>query len=153
MHPVGKLDDDNPDILRHGHEHFPQVLRLLLLPGRVGDLAQLGHPIDEQGHLTAKPLLDLLDGAVGIFHHVVEQPRHNRLGVHAKANQDGRHRQGVDDIRLSRAAFLLPVLFFRQAVGSLDLFPVVLLAAVLDDLLQLFKAADLHHQCHGASLL
>ena len=31
MQAVGKLDDDNPDIIRHGDEHFTDVFRLLLL--------------------------------------------------------------------------------------------------------------------------
>ena len=56
VQPVGQLDDDDPDVLGHGHQHFPQVLRLLLLPGGVGDLAQLGDAVHQQGHLLAELL-------------------------------------------------------------------------------------------------
>ena len=153
MHPVCELDDDDPDILCHGHQHFPQVLCLLLLPGGIGDLGQLGHPVDKQGHLFAKGLLDLLNRAIGVLHHIVEKSGHNGLGIHTQAHQDGRHRQGVDDVGLAGAALLVLVLLLRQAVGLLNLGPVVLFAAFLYDLSQLLIAADLHHNCHCCSLL
>ena len=135
VHPIGELDDDDADVLGHGHEHLPQVFRLLLLPGGIGDLAQLCHAVDEQCHLFAKLLLDVLQRAVGVLHHVVEQAGHHRLGIHAKAHQDSRHRQGVDDVGLPRAALLLPVLLLGQAVGGLNLFPIVLFATFRDDFL------------------
>ncbi len=59
MQPVGELDEDDADVLGHRDEHLAQVLALLLGQRLELDLAELGHPVDEIGHLVAEPLADL----------------------------------------------------------------------------------------------
>ena len=38
VYPVADLDQNDPDILGHGHEHFPQIFHLLLFRGGILDL-------------------------------------------------------------------------------------------------------------------
>ena len=49
MEPVGELDDDDPDIARHGYEHLADILRLLLLLGLERHPAYLGNAVDKLG--------------------------------------------------------------------------------------------------------
>ncbi len=52
---VGQLDEDHPDVVRQGEEHFPEVLGLL--GGAVfEDAADLGEAVDDAGDLFAKHL-------------------------------------------------------------------------------------------------
>ena len=47
VQPVGELDEDDADVLRHGQEHLADVLGLLLLVGPGAELGQLGDAVDE----------------------------------------------------------------------------------------------------------
>lgn len=49
MQPVGQLNDDHADILRHGKEHLADILRLLFLLGGKRHLAELCHTIHKVG--------------------------------------------------------------------------------------------------------
>ena len=104
---VGQLDQNHADILGHGQEHLPQVLRLdLNLVGRIGQLAQLGDAVHQEGHLVAEFLGDLLRGHDRILHRVVEKARHNGLLVELQVRQNDGNAERMDDIRLSRFAKL-----------------------------------------------
>ena len=51
---VGKLNDNDADVLGHGEEHLAQRKRLLLVHAIDFDVGELGHAIDELGHRIAK---------------------------------------------------------------------------------------------------
>ena len=51
---VGQLDQDHPDIVRHGKQHLAEIFRLALFLGLEMDLADLGDAIDEICHLGAE---------------------------------------------------------------------------------------------------
>ena len=88
VEPVGELDDDDPHVLGHGHEHLPDVLGLLLLhrPG-AAELGELRDPVDQARHLAAEPLLEVGERIVGVLGHVVQQRRRQRLGVHLQRGE------------------------------------------------------------------
>ena len=54
MQAVSQFDQNDTDILRHGHEHLAMVFRQLLFMGLVLDLPELGHPIDNHAHIMTK---------------------------------------------------------------------------------------------------
>ena len=54
MQAVCQFDQNDTNILRHGHEHLAMVFRQLLFMGLVLNLPELGHPIDNHAHIMTK---------------------------------------------------------------------------------------------------
>ena len=71
--PVGKLDQDDPDVLGHGHDHLAEVVRLALLAALELHAGQLGHAVHEHGHLVAEEGRDLLLRDGGVLDGIVQQ--------------------------------------------------------------------------------
>ena len=121
VQPVGELDDHHPHVLGHGHEHLPDVLRLLLLHGpRGAELAQLGDPVDQPAHLAPEALLDVGEGEVGILGNVVEERGRERLGIHLQRGELVGDLDRVADVGLSGGAQLSGVRLGGDLVGTLD---------------------------------
>ncbi len=139
VQPVGQLDDDDPDILGHGQQHLADVLRLLPLPGGKGDAPQLGDPVHQEGDLLAELLFDLVQGDVGVLHHVVEEGGNDGIGVHPQFHQDDGGADGVDDIGLPGAAQRPLMGALRQLVGLFDPLHIILLIGLFDPFRQLPK--------------
>ena len=59
MQPVGELDEQHPDVARHGEQELAQVLRGALAFALRLDLGQLGDAVDQPGDVLAEMLLDL----------------------------------------------------------------------------------------------
>ena len=51
---VCQFDQNNPNILRHGHQHLAMVFRQLLLVGFVLDLPQFGHTVYNRPDIWTK---------------------------------------------------------------------------------------------------
>ena len=121
MEPIGQLDDHNPDVLGHGHEHLPDVLCLLLLHGPSGaELAELGDAVDEASHFAAETLLDVREGHVGVLGDVVEQGSREGLCVHLQLRQVVGDLERVGDVRLAGGPQLPFVGGGRDLMGALD---------------------------------
>ena len=103
---VGELDEDDPEVLGHRHDHLPVVLRLGLLAALEADARQLRDAVDELPDLVAELGLDVLEGDVGVLDDVVEQRRSNRLVVQLELRTDPRDRIGVVDELLAGAPLL-----------------------------------------------
>ena len=73
---VGQLDQDDPDIAGHRQQHLAKTLGLLLFLALELDAVQLGQAIDQIGHLRAEAFDECLFGGTGVFHHIVQQRRH-----------------------------------------------------------------------------
>ena len=113
MQPVGQLDENHPDILGHGEEHPAEILRLFFLFRFEFDLRQLGHAHNERADLFAEHFADIRFGARRILHDVVQKRRGDRAVIESEIEQNIRHRDRVNDIRLARLA-LLPVVHFLR---------------------------------------
>ena len=109
VQPVGELDEDHAEVLRHRDHHLADVLGLLLLVGAEGDPAQLGHAVDQARHLGTELALDLLGGQVGVLDRVVEQGGRDRRRVQLQVGEDGRHLERVVDVVLARQPVLAAV--------------------------------------------
>ena len=140
VQPVGQLDEDDPDVLGHGQEHLPDVLRLLLLVGVGGEARQLRHPIHEPGHVGAEALLDVGQREVRVLGHVVEQGGRGCDRVDAQVGQDLGRGDGMRDVRLAGGALLPGVGLGREAIGALDRLQIrlgIVLSEGLDQLARL----------------
>ena len=75
VQPVGKLDEDDTDILRHRQEHLPEVLRLRVqLVGRIIQPSKLRHAIHQKRDLRPELFADLLLCHDRVFHNIVQKP-------------------------------------------------------------------------------
>jgi hypothetical protein len=107
-----------------------------LLAAREGDLGELGQPVDENGHVLAEGLLDLLEGRQGVLDGVVQDAGDDRGRVELHVGQDVGHLHGVREIGLAGQAQLSRVDRGREDVGLLDQLQVRLravLAALIED--------------------
>ena len=118
MQAVGKLDQNDADVLCHGKEHLPQVFCLnLQLIRIVGEPAQLRDPVHQKRHLTAELQPEPLIRYDGILYHVVEKSRDNRLLVKLQLRQDDRHTKGMNNISLAGFANLPLMGIIRNPEG------------------------------------
>ena len=72
---VGNLDENHADVLAHGEKQLLEVLglgRSLLAENAAADL---GESVDNLGNLRSEHIADILNGIVGIFHHIMKQGR------------------------------------------------------------------------------
>eukprot|EP00951_Prasinocladus_malaysianus_P025473 scaffold223467_cov49-Prasinocladus_malaysianus.AAC.6 len=77
VQPVGQLDEDDADLLRHGQEELLQVHGLDVhvgVPlGQPADLAELRLALHYPPHVVPKQLLNVFEcDLVGVFHAVVQ---------------------------------------------------------------------------------
>ena len=54
VEPVGQLDDQDPEVLGHRHQHLAHGGGLLRLLGVEADAVELGDAVDDGGHLGAE---------------------------------------------------------------------------------------------------
>ena len=120
VEPVGELDEDDADVLRHGQEHLADVLGLLLLVATGAELGQLGDAVDEVRDLRPEALLDVAEVVLGVLGDVVEQRRRDRHRVEAELGQDLGHGQRMGDVRLAAGPLLALVGLDGEAVGPFD---------------------------------
>ena len=117
VQPIGKLDQDDADVVDHRQQHLAEILGLPLLARREWDGADLGDPFDDVRHLGAEVLLNLFDGRQGVFDDVVQQPGGNSHGIEPHVGQNARDLERVHEVGLPRMPDLALVLQGREHVG------------------------------------
>ena len=140
MEPVGQLDQDDAEVADHGQEHLAEGLGLLLFLRDVGVAGDLGDAVDELGDVVAEHLLQGLFRGERVLEDVVEQPDGDGGLVEAHLRENVRDLEGVDEIRLARAADLPAMLPRREDVGPLQQLLVEVRLIALDLLEDLFEA-------------
>ena len=119
---VGNLNEDDPDILAHGHEHLPEVLHLLIFLGGVLDAGQLANPLHQIGDGGGKHPGHVLVGGRGVLDDIMEQGGLNGLGVQLQLLRHNLgHGQGMDDIGLAAFALLPLVAAVRIRKSGADM--------------------------------
>ena len=118
---VGHLDENDPDILRHGEQQPPEVLGL----GRglvAEDTARnFGQSVDNRGYLLAEVVLDVLDGVLGVLDYIVEQRGAYRGGAQPNLlAHDAGHGNGVEYVGLARTTAYALVGLFGKFECTLD---------------------------------
>ncbi|OIQ69965.1 hypothetical protein GALL_484280 [mine drainage metagenome] len=70
MQPVGKFDDQHPDISGHRDDHLPDGLSFCGFPK--SHSIKFGHPINQARYLVAEFLSKLIERVVGVLDRVVQ---------------------------------------------------------------------------------
>ena len=121
---VRQLDQDDPDVLRHGEEHLAQVHRLhlfllfravVIIAGKF-EFGQLGDAVHEKGHVLAELIPDLLVGHDRVFHDVMQKARDDGLFVKFEVREDHRDVERMNDIWFARP----PHLSFVRLPGGIE---------------------------------
>ncbi len=116
VHAIGKLHEDDADVIHHRQQHLAEVLRLPLLARGEADGADLRHAFDDVGHFRAEKLVDPLDRGQRVLDDVVQQARGDRHDVELHVCQEVGHREGVDQVGFPRMADLTAVLGGREHI-------------------------------------
>ena len=106
VHAVGELHQDDAQVAHHRQQHLAERLRLRLLAALELDLVELGDSVDQLGHVRAEARGQLILGRRGVFDDVVQDRRHDGVGVQAQIGEDGRGGHRMRNERLAREAFL-----------------------------------------------
>ena len=119
MQAVGQLDEDHPQVLRQGEDHFAQILHPAF-HAPIFDPAQLGHPVDQEGDLLSERAFYLRERGARVFHHVMQKPRGYARVIQPPAAEYLRGGFDVQEIRVVVLALLSGVGLFGQPVGAGD---------------------------------
>ena len=84
MQPVGKLNHDNSNILRHRKKHLAIVFKLYIFLGHIFNASKLRHTINECYNGFPKLLIHLLKCSRGILHDIMKQRCTYRFVIHMK---------------------------------------------------------------------
>ena len=117
---VRQLDDNYTDILSHGQEHLTIVFNLTFFLGNIFDFAQLGHSVNQHGHLRPKHFLQLLKSGIRILHHIVQKSGSQRFLVHLHLGQDVGYLGGMYDVGLAGTPFLVRMLLGGKFICFLN---------------------------------
>ena len=106
---VGELDDQDPQVLGHRHEHLAHRGGLLGLLGVELDAVELGDAVDDGGDVAAEVRLEVVEGDAGVLHGVVEERGGHGDVVEPEVGHDPGHRERVLDVGLARPPVLAAV--------------------------------------------
>ena len=106
VEPVGELDQDHADVLRHRHDHLAVVLGVGLLARLEARPGQLGDALDELSDLVAELGAQVVRLDVGVLDDVVQQRRSEGGVVEMELGADLRDRPRVVHERLAGASRL-----------------------------------------------
>ena len=93
VEPVGQLDDQDPQVLGHRHEHLAHRRGLLLARESNSTRSSFVTPSTMRGDLVAELGLDGVDREPGVLDGVVQQRGGDRDVVEAEIGHDARHRE------------------------------------------------------------
>jgi hypothetical protein len=106
VHAVGQLDHDDADVAHHCQQHFAKALRLGFLAVLELDLIEFADAVDQLGYDLAEDRSDLSLGGGRVFDDIVQNGRHQRVGIQTQVGENVRYRHRVGDVRLTREALL-----------------------------------------------
>ena len=116
MKTVGQLQQDGTDVKLYGREHLAEVVHLLRL--LIFLLLLLSHDTDEESHVVAEALANLVYAVWAVFHNIVQECCHNRVCTQFQLFcQDACHSNRMTDIRLTRLAQLALMRKSSKVVG------------------------------------
>ncbi len=117
---IGELDEDDPNVADHRQHHLAEALGLGLGAGTKLDLIELADAVHQQRDFVAELFLDLLESGVGVFDRIVQDCRHDRLGVEVHFGKGLRYGDRVGNIGLAGLAGLPFVCRRTELVSARD---------------------------------
>ncbi len=129
---VGDLDEDDADVLGHGHEHLAQVLHLLVFLAGVLHARQLGDALHDVRDGGAEFLGDIVMREGSVLDHVVQQRRHDGVLVQTHVHRNIGRGDTVSHIGGAVAPLLPLVSGLGHLVGCADALQIHLVPAAGD---------------------
>ena len=111
---VGKLDENDADVVDHRQHHLAETFRLTGFRGIELEAAQLGDALDTAGDFGAEPALDLRNADPRVFDYIVKQPCRNADGIQPHVREQMGDFDWVNQIRLAGFSLLMAVLGGRE---------------------------------------
>ena len=118
MQTVGELDHEHADVLGHGHDHLAHGLGLRGLT--IGELVELGDPVDHGRDLGTEFLRQFVERIGGVLDGVVQQSRGQGDRQHADLGEDGRDCDRMRDVGVAGFPGLPAVGDLGDLVGADD---------------------------------
>ena len=114
VEPVGELDQQDADVVRHGEQELAQILGRALAFALRLDLGELGDAVDEAGDVLAEQFPDLGRRRQRVLDRVVEDRGDDRLVVEPQIGEDAGDLDRVAVIGIARGAGLEPCAFIEK---------------------------------------
>ena len=143
VQPVGELDQQHADVVRHREQQLAEVLGLLGVRGLQLELVELGDAVDQAGDLGAEQPLELGQRGAGVLDGIVQQRGRDRGAVQLPGGQDAGDLDRVREVGIARGPHLGAVRLHREHVGAVQQLLVGVRIVGLDPLDQLVLA---HHR-------
>ena len=121
VQPVRELDEHDPQIAGHRHQHLAEVLGLRLGPALEREMGELADPVDEVGDRVAEPGRDMGLGGRGVLDDVMEQGGDDGLVIEAHLGEDPCDLDGMVYVGLAGGPALLAVGVGPEQEGTMDL--------------------------------
>ncbi len=104
--PVRQFDQNDPDVLGHGHKHLSQALSLLFLPALKVHPRQFRYPVHKCCNFGAKSLADLPVALACILNDVMEKACSYCIRIQVHVGKDECHSYRMVEVRLPRLPHL-----------------------------------------------
>ena len=82
MQAIRELDNNDADVVRHRHEHFADVFRLIFFAGGKMDFGNFRDAFDKLRHFRPEHFFKLIVCHAAVFADIVEQSGGNGDGIH-----------------------------------------------------------------------
>ena len=117
---VGQLDQHDAHIARHGQQHLSEIFGFGFRGRLRFQAVELGDTVHQVCNRLAKARADFVLGDGGVFHHVVQQRRHDGLRIQLPIGNDLRDSYRVRDIGIAALAPLPVVGGVAELIGFFD---------------------------------
>ena len=135
---VGELDENHPQVLRHGEEELAEVFRLLRFGRRELEVGQLGDAIHKFRDVPPEAVGDFAVGGPGVFDRVVEKCGDDGGIVEVHLGQDRSDRDRMGEIGFAGMAELPVMHLAAIVIGGADQAVIRLRIVVADQFDQVF---------------
>ena len=118
MQAIRQLDQDDADIVTHGHQHLAEIVGLGLRLGTELDLGQFADAVHQFRDALSEAAPQFLFRRLGVLDHVMQYGGDQGLVVHVHVRQYAGHCQGVMDIGFAAHAVLSFVGLGAEFIGA-----------------------------------
>ena len=120
VQPVGQLDEQHADIVRHGEQELAEILGGALALGLRLDLGELSDAVDHARDIVAEQALDVLGRGHRVLDRIVQDRGDDRLVVEMQVGEDAGHFDRVAEIGVAAGALLGAVRVDREDICPVE---------------------------------
>ena len=120
VQPVGELDQQHADVVRHGEQELAQILRRALFSLCASILESLVTPSTSRATLLPNSFSISLGRRQRVLDRVVEDRGDDRLVVEMQVGQDAGDFDRMAEIGIARGALLGAMRLHREDIGAVE---------------------------------